>query len=538
MYVRKFEADTLEEALKQIKKEMGPDAIILKTVNNKGIKGAFKKKKIEITAAISESNYVKKARVDVVLDDGQKEQFYSDNAQSIKQTIDRHADNTTPSNPYSSANQYSKLALNRPVKTVVTEQVSKGLDAFLGEEEPRTERPSKKENSLMDSFERGLEADFDEDLLDRPAPRKNWLSDDDGPVESLDSMLSEAESRRPVVEKKKPAPPREAPRPMAQSSAAPQPQAKPVAPQAAPPAPTPVSAPEPAPAVAEMSEEVAIKMEILERQVFELKKSVDALERKEPTGVYQLRTTLRSLDIGDKYINQLIRKTSFDLSEADRQNSDVVFEYALREMLEKIHTDMPLFSKVNEDETPVITVLLSEISSGQTSMMLKLGALKSDAVLIQKSKKNQGENIQFFEKMFGLKIVQCESTAEVVGECRKAHQERKSVIIDFETSKVDVDDTKKFVEGLRRSFSHVEVLISLSAIHSELYNKKVVSLYKGLADGLVISHLDLCMNFGALFNLSETFPDQPYKFFGTGKVIPDDLEAATAERILAGIFHL
>ena len=53
MYVRKFEADTIEEALKEIKRELGPDAVILKTITNKGLKGAFKKKKIEITAAIT-----------------------------------------------------------------------------------------------------------------------------------------------------------------------------------------------------------------------------------------------------------------------------------------------------------------------------------------------------------------------------------------------------------------------------------------------------------------------------------------------------
>jgi len=54
MFVRKFEADTLDEALQSVKRELGPDAIILKTVTNKGLAGAFKKSKIEITAAISE----------------------------------------------------------------------------------------------------------------------------------------------------------------------------------------------------------------------------------------------------------------------------------------------------------------------------------------------------------------------------------------------------------------------------------------------------------------------------------------------------
>ena len=75
MYVRKFEADTIEEALKDIKRELGPDAVILKTITNKGLKGAFKKKKIEITAAISEKNYSRKAQVDTVLNDNQKAEY-------------------------------------------------------------------------------------------------------------------------------------------------------------------------------------------------------------------------------------------------------------------------------------------------------------------------------------------------------------------------------------------------------------------------------------------------------------------------------
>ena len=67
MFVRKFEGETLDEALQLVKRELGPDAIILKTVTNKGLAGAFKKSKIEITAAISEQSYTKKAKVDHVL---------------------------------------------------------------------------------------------------------------------------------------------------------------------------------------------------------------------------------------------------------------------------------------------------------------------------------------------------------------------------------------------------------------------------------------------------------------------------------------
>src|SRR5690606_11745298 len=90
MFVKKFEADTLEEALKAVKVELGPDAIILKTVTNNGLKGAFKKKRIEITAAISERSFEKKAKVDRVLNEEQKEAFYQAPASSIKETISKY----------------------------------------------------------------------------------------------------------------------------------------------------------------------------------------------------------------------------------------------------------------------------------------------------------------------------------------------------------------------------------------------------------------------------------------------------------------
>jgi flagellar biosynthesis GTPase FlhF len=35
MHVRKFEGDTLDDVIGQVKKELGPDAIILKTKTNR-----------------------------------------------------------------------------------------------------------------------------------------------------------------------------------------------------------------------------------------------------------------------------------------------------------------------------------------------------------------------------------------------------------------------------------------------------------------------------------------------------------------------
>ena len=47
MYVRKFQGESIDETIKEIKRELGPEAIILKTETFKGIKSALKKSKVE-----------------------------------------------------------------------------------------------------------------------------------------------------------------------------------------------------------------------------------------------------------------------------------------------------------------------------------------------------------------------------------------------------------------------------------------------------------------------------------------------------------
>ena len=240
------------------------------------------------------------------------------------------------------------------------------------------------------------------------------------------------------------------------------------------------------------------------------------------------------------YIQQLIKKGLFELTEADTENADIVFEFALREMMATVSTAMPLFStSVNGKEVqrnPVITVFLSEASCGQSSMVQKISAIKKDSVIIRNIVSVNEPKSNFAEKVFGMSVVKVASIAEIVSECRKAIESGKCVFIDYKCNETESNDTKKFIDGLRRAFSKVEVLITLSAIHTELYNRKVLGTYRRLSDGVAVSHLDACLNFGALFNITQDIKDLPYKFFGTGEVVPDDLEAATAERIMAGIF--
>ncbi len=484
MYVRKFEADSLDEALKSIKRELGPDAIILKTVTNKGLKGAFKKNRIEITAAISEKNYTRKSRVDNAMPSDDRDKFYENSSSYISTMIDEHSDNKNDgrdSRYEVKKTNYGSMGLNKSVQSVkdMGNSGRTGLDDFLsgpGQRESVSleQKPSQVEVSWQDP------KDFAKEISAIKAEPKS--------LESRDSRGSERKFSGQLD--------------LADHG---------------------------------MADEQKMKIDRLEAQLFDLARSVERIDKPEPIGILQLRTTLRSLGIAESTVNELIKKATFELSVEETQDVDIIFEYALREMLGRIQTALPQFSNIDEEEGAFVTLLLSDSSCGQTSMLYKLGALKKGSLLIQYQ---PGKQEKFVEKIFNLEVERVESVAEIVSSVRKANERGQSVFIDYRNFNTELNDTKQFIEGLRRSFGRVEVMICLSAIHSELYNRKVAVTYESVADGMVVTNLDLCLNYGALFNICDEFQGLPLKFFGTGEIVPEDIEAATGERVLAGMFKL
>ena len=498
MLVKKFEADTLEDALKAVKVELGPDAIILKTITNNGLKGAFKKKRIEITAAISEKNYEKKAKVDRVLNDDQKEAFYQRPANSVKESIQKYSG----SENQAMSGGYGNIGLNKVVNTI-----SKGSQSIA-------EVTSKTSSLLKSSFDDFLgtddEENFDEEIdstiFSQPQP-KNIQAAQQAPQTAAPSQ-----SRGKYAEP----PQQEVYREDRNAGYVPR------------------------EVYDELRQELKTqnhKIDLLEKKLQEMSQAVQSTQKNlnEATGLYQLRTTLRTLDIDEAHVMDLVKKANYELSREDLENPDIVFEFALKDMANSISTEMPLFARV---EGNTVTALVSEAASGQSTMATKIALLKKDVVVVQFSQEDQEFNSSAFaSQVFDIKLHRAKSFAEVIGIARKAYEAKKSVLLDIRLNSKNLDETRKFIESLKRGFERVEVLCTISAIHSELYNRKILARYKDVVDGVIISHVDLCMSFGAVFNVHRAHNNLPLKFYGTGPVVPDDLEGATAERLMAGLFQ-
>ncbi|MBD66157.1 MAG: hypothetical protein CME62_13175 [Halobacteriovoraceae bacterium] len=487
MYVQKFEGESLDEALQMVKRELGPDAIILKTLTNKGLKGAFKKSRVEITAAISEQNYTKKAKVDHVLNEDQRQKFYQAPSTTINHMIDNYSTNTQPKEETSGPGHggYGNMGLNKVVNTVskASHKLMSSLDDFLAVEEEQAQHTSKR--------------NFDE-FMEKPTAQRT-----ESPRRPVEAVEDNHHEERAEIESK-----------LRNAN--------------------------------ELSHELqnqvktqSHQIELLEQKLYELTQKVSGSPaHSEPRGILSLRNSLRALSLKEAIIVEIIKKASFEFTREELDDADMLYDFALREINEQINVDMPLFSRVQEEGAPVITVLVSETSCGQASMATKLSVIQDDIKMIQFRDTTSDYKSDFTKTMFNMDVSVVATLAHLMSEIRKATTEKRSVVVDLRLNFSQVDETKKFIETLRRSFDNVEILTTISAIHAEVYNSKILSKYDQFSNGVIISYVDQCLNFGSLVNLSYEFKKQPLKFFGTGPVVPDDVEAATSERILAGLFQL
>lgn len=487
MYVRKFEADTLEEALKSIKRELGPDAIVLKTVTNKGFKGAFKKKKIEITAAISEKNYTEKAKVDSVMDEEQKEKFYQSSSSHLAKQIQGYNQQAN-----TKAGGYGSMGLNRTVKSVKNgdQNLDSSLDNFLKPPEPLKVVPQQN----MQSFDHFM-ADAGEDEIEI---EKEDFYQPEPPVERVVNVREIRESRdeRVVV--------------------------PPVAAQTI--------------NYESIIQDQNKKIENLELRIQELMGIIENVQSNPlPSNnvMKELRNKLRALGISEEYIQKLIKKISFDFDGNADDDFDEILDLTLNEMMASVQTKLPLFASCDESEKATITIFISDSTCGQTSIVQKISGLCPGSQIVTM----ESDESNFATQLLDLNVKRVSSPSEIVTTCRKNISEGINTFVDYRS--IDSNDNfKKFIKGLRRSFDKVEVFTTISAIHSETYNEKVLNKYEDVSNGIVVNFIDHCMDYGMLFNLNQKFQESPFVFYGNGDTVPDDVEAATAERILAGMFRI
>ena len=99
----------------------------------------------------------------------------------------------------------------------------------------------------------------------------------------------------------------------------------------------------------------------------------------ERNGLIGLRSTLRTLDLSEPIIQRIIKKATFELTQEDIEDADLIYDFALREISEMVNVDMPLFSKTNPFIVLSVSLLCfsSEMANGACTKSTVLVPLSS-----------------------------------------------------------------------------------------------------------------------------------------------------------------
>ena len=421
------------------------------------------------------------------MNDEQKDRFYESSSSHLADQIKGY--NNQVSYAKGKAAGYGNIGLNRTVKSVKSnEDVSSSLDNFLTPISPKIEEVSIKPSPSFDSFMATEEKNtFDEISMNVSREVQSEASVTQADV---DEKILKKETTHQFDKKNQ-----------------------------------------------ELIQAQNKKIDYLEAQVKELLGMIENLQSLPIEGsntLKELRNKLRALGISEEYIQKLIRKISFEFEGTNTENFDDILDLALNEMMNTVHTKLPLFSDFTDKDHATITLFVSDSTCGQSSMVKKIATLCPDSQIVILGNDNDS---RFTTDLLGLNVKIVSTPSEIVTACRKNNSEGINTFVDYRYLSEN-DNFKKFVKGLKRSFKKVEVFTTISAIHTETYNERALNKYEDVSDGVVVNYIDHCLDYGMLFNLNQKFQDSPFVFYGNGDKVPDDVEAATADRILAGMFRI
>lgn len=486
MQVKKFEATTMQEALDSVKRELGPEAIILQTRKNKRRFGLGSKSSVEITAAVSERSLQKKQLTETRLPEATKASVKKMDAEKQANFFDKYTDRyleragkTTDRVELSGgASKNAQKGAQRITATryIDIEDVDAGGKPVRREPvETRTSRPNEIPEVLV-----GANV-IPEAYSDTEIRKRQVLEDD---VRQLKKVIEELRSQQQL------------PDPLAGTG---------------------VTAP-----------------------------SKDGFENPAIQSAFE-HLTLNGVD--RRPALNLIRKVNFDLGPDQSKNPEKVMDALLEQMLENIKVeslfDSPADRKQGETSNrPMVVALVGSTGVGKTAMVAKIAG---DALLKRNLKVglinlDQIKNTAFDQLATYAKILKVpfRSAASV--------QDLKSALSDFHSLDLVLIDTagRSHRDPVALKETH-EILGSVPGLVSCLVvsaTTRDTELYETASrfgvfepKGLIVSKLDEAVVFGSIYNLSQK-TQLPLLYFSTGQKVPEDFEVATGERVVALVLDI
>jgi flagellar biosynthesis protein FlhF len=508
MQVKKFEAPTIQEALENVKRELGPEAIILQTKKNKRGFGLMSKASVEITAAVSDRSLQKKQLVDTRMPEPNKEAIKKMPAEKQADFLDKYSGKYL--NRYESA---SSPTASRSASA----GASYAMDGHLEKAIRTQDRVDVARSTQPQSNNKKLTATRYIDIDDEPNTARTRAPA--LPPASTAMHRSPAASQAPQVQ--------------VQTKSA-----------------------------TETNMPLVEELKHLKRMIEELKsaqENADEMRLNQKDQALYQRTILESPALQDvfeqlivsgidrRYALTLVKKVAFEIGPDASKKSDQVLDHLAGELMESVEVKSPL-SQIQKDRTqktgPSLVALIGPTGVGKTTTLAKIASeailkkgLKVGLINLDNYKLTAFDQLATYAKILNVPF----RSAGSIEDLKAALSDFKNLdLIMIDTtgrSQRDPDSLKEMHEILK-SIPDLSTYIVLSATtrDSELYDAASrFSVFR--PEGMIISKLDEATVYGGIYNVSQKVKI-PLLYFTTGQKIPDDIEEASKERVASLIMDL
>ncbi|MCC7441954.1 MAG: flagellar biosynthesis protein FlhF [Bdellovibrionales bacterium] len=518
MQIRKFEAPTIQEAIETIKRELGPEAIILQTKKNKRGFGLMSKGSVEVTAAIADKAAQKKQLLDQRLSPQERERFNALPAEKQVSEYDKNLEKWLEARAAKTREKVSLAAGRAP--TQAPAPAVKPADRPPSQASMSTSTSAPAQGASYDRRGGWASRVRDEELAappDRPIsapPRSNISSREQ---EQIRAQFAKGRGAEPSGAE---------------------------------------TAPAARPADTAIHQEVQELRKLVEQLKNQPRESSDSSEPAATLSTTALREAYEALTlqgVDRKIAYALMRSVAFELPEGAAADPDAVLDQTAAQVMEQAEV-MNLLEGIEPGKAaapgearrnPAVVALVGPTGVGKTTTLAKIASeavlkrgLKVGLLNVDTYKVAAVDQLAAYAQILKVPFRSVADASELALALQD-FQGLDLVLMDTTGRSQRDDESLRSMEHLIRSVPGVrtQLVLSVTTREPELQDmgRRFSQLFR--PEGLIFSKLDEAMSFGAIMNASDKLK-LPLVYFTTGQRVPQDIEGATKERVAALVMEL